>query len=91
MRTVLDTRGGTLHLRPRLPSAIGELRLGLRYRGHWGIDLTCRQDLIRVTLRPGAASPMRVCYASEVVEIQPGASWESPLQHGRTMSPATDP
>jgi len=37
-----------------------------------------------VTLRPGAASPIRICYAGEDVEIQPGASWESPLQHGRT-------
>ncbi|MFA1541777.1 glycoside hydrolase family 65 protein [Actinomadura monticuli] len=85
----ITTRGGILHLEPRLPSAIGRLRLGLRYQGHWGIDLTCRQDLIRVALRPCAASPIRICYASEVVEIQPGASWESPLQHGRT-APSDD-
>ncbi|NKZ07453.1 glycoside hydrolase family 65 protein [Actinomadura latina] len=84
----ITTHGGTLHLEPRLPSAIGELRLGLRYRGHWGIDLTCRQDLLRVTLRPSAASPIHICYASETVEIQPGASWESPLQHGRTIPSA---
>ena len=80
----ISTRGPTLQLEPRLPTAIGELRLGLRYRGHWGIDLTCRQDLIRVTLRPGAASPIRVSYRAEETEIQPGASWESPLRHGRT-------
>ncbi|XRQ09838.1 glycoside hydrolase family 65 protein [Actinomadura welshii] len=80
----ISTRGRTLQLEPRLPTAIGELRLGLRYRGHWGIDMTCRQDLIRVTLRPGAASPIRVSYRAEETEIQPGASWESPLQHGRT-------
>ncbi|MFB4298538.1 glycosyl hydrolase family 65 protein [Actinomadura sp. NTSP31] len=29
----MTTQGGTLHLNPRLPAAIGELRLGLRYRG----------------------------------------------------------
>ncbi|MEU8305471.1 glycosyl hydrolase family 65 protein [Actinomadura sp. NPDC048955] len=77
------TRGGALRLEPRLPSAIGELRLGLRYRGHWGIDLTCRQDLVRVALRPGAASPIRISYGAEDIEIQPGASWESPLLAGR--------
>ncbi|MER7545108.1 glycosyl hydrolase family 65 protein [Spirillospora sp. NPDC127506] len=82
----ITTRGGILHLEPRLPRAIGDLRLGLRYRGHWGIDLTCRQDLIRVALRPGAAFPIQICYASEVVEIQPGASWERPLRDGRTVS-----
>ncbi|TDC17017.1 glycoside hydrolase family 65 protein [Actinomadura bangladeshensis] len=84
----ITTRGGTLHLEPRLPSAISELRLGLRYRGHWGIDLTCRQDLVRVALRPGAASPIRIRYADEDVQIPPGASWESSLQYGRTAPPA---
>ncbi|MEU5992423.1 glycosyl hydrolase family 65 protein [Spirillospora sp. NPDC047418] len=83
----ITTRGGTLRLEPRLPSAIGELRLGLRYRGHWGIDLTCRQDLVRVTLRPGAASPIHIRYADEDIQIPPGASWESPLLHGRTTPP----
>jgi trehalose/maltose hydrolase-like predicted phosphorylase len=85
----ITTHGGTLHLEPRLPSAIGELRLGLRYRGHWGIDLTCRQDLIRVTLRPGAASPIRIRYADEDVHIPPGASWESSPQGGRTTPPGS--
>ncbi len=85
----ITTRGGTLNVAPRLPSAIGELRLGLRYRGHWGIDLTCRQDLIRVALRPGTTSPIRIRYGDEDVEIHPGTSWESPLHHGR--SPQTPP
>ena len=84
----IRTRGGTLHLEPHLPAAIGELRLGLRYRGHWGIDLTCRQDLIRVMLRPDAVSPISICYAGETVEIRPGASWQSPLRHGRSLPPA---
>ncbi len=80
----IRTRGGTLQLEPHLPPAIGELRLGLRYRGHWGIDLTCRQDLLRVMLRPGATFPIRISYANENVELHPGGSWETPLDHGRT-------
>ncbi|MWA03424.1 glycoside hydrolase family 65 protein [Actinomadura sp. LD22] len=80
----MTTQGGTLHLNPRLPAAIGELRLGLRYRGHWGIDLTCRQDRLRVTLRPGAALPVRIAFSDQDVFIRPGDSWETPLHHGRT-------
>jgi trehalose/maltose hydrolase-like predicted phosphorylase len=79
----LSTRGGTLHLDPRLPSAIGELRLGLRYRGHWGIDLSCHQDRLRVSLRPGVALPIRIAFGDQDVLIQPGDSWETPLQRGR--------
>ncbi|HEU5031800.1 MAG TPA: glycosyl hydrolase family 65 protein [Spirillospora sp.] len=83
----MTTQGGTLHLNPRLPAAIGELRLGLRYRGHWGIDLTCRQDRLKVTLRPGAALPVRLAFGDQDVLIQPGDSWETPLQNGRTPTP----
>lgn len=79
----ISTRRNALRLEPRLPAALGELRLGLRYRGHWGIDLTCRQDLVRVALRPSAASPIRVSYGPEDIEIQPGTSWEAPLLDGR--------
>ncbi|MEV5571921.1 glycosyl hydrolase family 65 protein [Spirillospora sp. NPDC052269] len=81
----LSTRGGTLHLEPRLPSAIGELRLGLRFRGHWGVDLTCRQDLLQVSLRPAAALPIRIVFGDEDVLIQPGACWETPLRRGRAV------
>ncbi|WP_051712290.1 glycoside hydrolase family 65 protein [Spirillospora albida] len=85
----LSTRGGSLRLEPRLPAAIGELRLGLRYRGHWGIDLNLHQDRVRVTLRPGVASPVHIVYGTQEVVIQPGASWESALEHGRTPPPGS--
>jgi trehalose/maltose hydrolase-like predicted phosphorylase len=84
----MNTQDGTLHLNPRLPAAIGELRLGLRYRGHWGIDLVCRQDRLKVTLRPGAALPIRIAPGDQEVLIQPGDSWETPLRNGR--APAAD-
>lgn len=83
----ITTRDGVLRLNPRLPSAVDRLRLGLRFRGHWGIDLTCSQDLIRVALRPGAASPIRIAYAAEDIEIPPGGSWEAPLHDGKPAPP----
>ncbi|SPT63912.1 glycoside hydrolase family 65 protein [Actinomadura madurae] len=79
----IATRDGGLRLEPRLPAAVDRLRLGLRFRGHWGIDLTCRRDLVRVALRPGAASPIRISYAAEDIEIAPGGAWEAPLHDGR--------
>ncbi|MFC5184109.1 glycoside hydrolase family 65 protein [Actinomadura harenae] len=81
----MSTRGGVLHLDPRLPPAIGELRLGLRYRGHWGVDLTCRQNRLEVALHPGAASPIRVVFGDETVLIRPGDRWEAPLRQGRPV------
>ncbi|WP_412517266.1 hypothetical protein K8Z49_48405 [Actinomadura madurae] len=82
-RVHLNPRSGGLRLEPRLPAAVDRLRLGLRFRGHWGIDLTCRRDLVRVALRPGAASPIRISYAAEDIEIAPGGAWEAPLHDGR--------
>ncbi|MEO3827648.1 glycosyl hydrolase family 65 protein [Actinomadura sp. B10D3] len=83
----IATRDGSLRLAPRLPSALDRLRLGLRFRGHWGIDLICRRDRIRVALRPGAASPIRISYAADEIEIPPGGSWEAPLDEGRPAPP----
>ncbi|RFU37324.1 glycoside hydrolase family 65 protein, partial [Actinomadura logoneensis] len=86
----LTMRGGTLHLDPRLPAAIGEIRLALRYRGHWGVELVCRQDLLHVSLRPGAAEPVHIVFDGEDVLVQPGTCWEAPLLHGRPRPPADE-
>ncbi|WP_067461235.1 glycoside hydrolase family 65 protein [Actinomadura macra] len=83
----IGTQDGILRLEPRLPAQIGHLRLGLRYRGHWGIDLSCRHDSLRVTLQPGVASPISITYGTEEIVIEPGTSWERPLQQGRTVPP----
>ncbi|GAA4077222.1 glycoside hydrolase family 65 protein [Actinomadura miaoliensis] len=85
------TQGGRLHLAPRLPAAIGELRLSLRYHGHWGIDITCTQDRLHVALHPSVASPIEITSGDETVTIEPGGSWERPLEHGRLPQPGETP
>jgi Glycosyl hydrolase family 65, C-terminal domain len=60
-----------------------ELRFGLRYRGHWGIEVTCPTDLLRVALRPAAASPVTLSVAGRTVSIDPGSSWETAFEAGR--------
>ncbi|MFF5262396.1 glycoside hydrolase family 65 protein [Actinomadura viridis] len=87
----ITTRGSVLNLDPRLPAGIGELRLGLRYRGHWGVDLSCRRDRLRVELRPGVASPIEVACGGRTVTIEPGGAWETPLSEGRLRPPSPGP
>jgi trehalose/maltose hydrolase-like predicted phosphorylase len=79
----LEPRGDTLCLNPRLPAGLNELRFTLRYRGHWGLEVTCRPDRLRVALRPGAASPIQVAAAGRTMSIEPGTAWEVPLTDGR--------
>ncbi|MBA9002771.1 glycoside hydrolase family 65 protein [Thermomonospora cellulosilytica] len=86
----ITTRGDVLHLDPRLPPAVTSLSLGLRYRGHWGIDLTCRHDRLRVQLRPGAASPVQIAYRGRVVTIEPGSFWETEVRADPAGSPRPD-
>jgi trehalose/maltose hydrolase-like predicted phosphorylase len=74
----LEPHGDTLHLDPRLPPGLGELRFTLRYRGHWGLEVTCGPDRLRVALRPGAASPIEVAAAGQTASIEPGTAWEIP-------------
>ncbi|WP_051301435.1 glycoside hydrolase family 65 protein [Actinomadura rifamycini] len=79
----ISTRGETLQLSPRLPPALSRLRVGLRYRGHWGIDLSLRPDRLHVALRPGGARPITIVHGTEEIVVEPGASWETPLAEGR--------
>lgn len=83
----LEPRGDTLCLDPRLPAEVGELRFALRYRGHWGLEVTCHRDRLRVALRPGAASPIEVAAAGRTMSIEPGTTWETPLPAGPTGAP----
>ncbi|GAA2437588.1 glycosyl hydrolase family 65 protein [Actinomadura vinacea] len=79
----ISTQGTVLHIDPRLPAGVGEVRLGLRYRGHWGIDVSVRHDRLRVALNPGVAFPIEVACGGETAVIEPGGSWETPLLDGR--------
>ncbi|HEX6469774.1 MAG TPA: glycosyl hydrolase family 65 protein [Streptosporangiaceae bacterium] len=81
----VETHGEVLRLNPRLPAMINELRFELRYRGHWGVDVSYGRDRMRVRLRPdGAAPAIQVAVPGrDIVTIQPGESCELPLTEGR--------
>jgi trehalose/maltose hydrolase-like predicted phosphorylase len=81
----LQPRGEVLHLDPRLPPGLPGLRFTLRYRGHWGIEVTCDPEHLRVGLRPGVASPIRVNVGGRTARIDPGGVLEFPLDAGRPL------
>jgi trehalose/maltose hydrolase-like predicted phosphorylase len=80
----VETRGTVLRLSPRLPTEISELRFELRYRGHWGVDVSCDRDRMRVRLRPDGVSAVQIAVPGhDMVTIEPGGAWEIPLIDGR--------
>jgi trehalose/maltose hydrolase-like predicted phosphorylase len=80
----VEVHDDVLRLSPRLPREITRLRFELRYRGHWGVAVSCTQDLLRVQVRRDGAGPIQVAVPGhDIVTIQPGGSWEIPLINGR--------
>ena len=78
--TGLETREDVLWLSPRLPDEVPELRLRVRYRRQWGLEIEVTQDRVRVSARPGGARPIKVGIQGEVVELGAGTSVERPLR-----------
>ncbi|HEU5161011.1 MAG TPA: glycosyl hydrolase family 65 protein [Streptosporangiaceae bacterium] len=80
----VETMDGVLRLNPRLPGKVELLRFELRYRGHWGIDVSCGRDRMRVRLRPDGAASIKIAVPRhDMVTLQPGDAWEIPLTDGR--------
>ncbi|MER7580626.1 glycosyl hydrolase family 65 protein [Kitasatospora sp. NPDC097691] len=70
--TGLEIREGALWLDPRLPSALGSLRLDLRYRGHWGLVVAVDRRTVTVSLREDRQEPVRVRLRGTEATIRPG-------------------
>jgi alpha,alpha-trehalase len=77
--TGLETREEVLWLNPGLPAGLSELRFKLRYRRHWGIEVTITGDRITVTAPPADEPPIRVGLDGEVVELPAGETVERSL------------
>ena len=77
--TGLETREEVLWLDPRIPEELRRLRMTLRYRRHWGIEIEITGDTVRVTARPADTYPIRIGIRGEIVELRAGASVERSL------------
>ncbi|MGH2982977.1 MAG: glycoside hydrolase family 65 protein [Solirubrobacterales bacterium] len=77
--TGLETREEVLWLDPRIPEELARLRLKIRYRRHWGLEIEITRDRIRISARPADIYPIRIGIRGEIVELRAGASVERAL------------
>ncbi|MGW2091269.1 glycoside hydrolase family 65 protein [Promicromonospora sukumoe] len=71
----LDLTGDVLRLAPRLPAEIGELSFRLRYRDHWGIEVRCAHDHVRIGLARSRQPPVTVAVDDVGRSLAPGETW----------------
>lgn len=64
-------RGGTLHLAPRLPDALTELRTRFFVRGAW-LDVHVTRDQVEVAYTSGRAATVEVVVAGESLALERG-------------------
>ncbi len=77
--TGIETRDEVLWLNPHLPEEMTKLRLSIRYRRHWGLQIEVTRDRIRVDARPADVHPIMVGIKDEIVQLGAGTSVERPL------------
>ncbi len=77
--TGMETREGVLWLDPSLPEELTGLRMKIRYRHHWGLEIEVTKDLIRVTARPADVAPVKLGIGGEIVELRAGSTVERAL------------
>jgi alpha,alpha-trehalase len=74
----LEARGDVLWLDPALPDELPALRFLIHYRGH-RVDIVIARDRLQVSVLHALASPIRVGFDGDVVELGGGATKEWPL------------
>jgi trehalose/maltose hydrolase-like predicted phosphorylase len=67
----LEARDGVLWLNPRLPDALSELQMEVRYRGHW-LAVRVTQEQIEVRFRKSWSHSARIGFRDEVHEMNQG-------------------
>jgi trehalose/maltose hydrolase-like predicted phosphorylase len=77
--TGLEMREGVLWLNPKLPVDLSEIRLRVRYRGHW-LALHLSGGTLTVSFEKGRAPAARVGFRGEVYEMMQGEQRVFPLK-----------
>jgi alpha,alpha-trehalase len=79
--TGIETRQDRLQLNPYLPNDLTEIRFGILYRQHW-ISLVITNSQMTVSTRPGRATPIRVGFRDEIIELKADDTVEFDLESG---------
>ena len=67
----MRAQGEMLRFDPALPPDVKQLRFSIHYRGH-RIEIMLTEDQMRITSRPGTASPIQVSVRGETVTLAVG-------------------
>lgn len=76
--TGLEMREDVLWLNPCLPQELNEVRLRIRYRGHW-LQLRVTHEILTVAFEHGWSGPALIGFRDEVYEFFEGDWREFPL------------
>ncbi|MBD3162358.1 MAG: glycoside hydrolase family 65 protein, partial [Candidatus Eisenbacteria bacterium] len=71
--TGIDVRDDVLWLNPCLPEQLEELRLGIRYRGHW-LSLVIHRNRFSITAEKGWAKPVQIGVHDTIHSLKQGQS-----------------
>ncbi|WP_103529373.1 glycoside hydrolase family 65 protein [Streptomyces sp. SM12] len=70
--TGLETRQNALWLDPAPLPQLSRFRLGIRFRGHWNIEVRFRRRAVIIGVPPSEQAPLRVLLSGREVLIPPG-------------------
>jgi trehalose/maltose hydrolase-like predicted phosphorylase len=76
--TGIELRSDELRLDPTIPSELGSLRMGLRYRGH-NVQLEVTDDLVVVRVGRSGLGPINVRCRGELRSVSPAETAEFKL------------
>ncbi|MEN3270302.1 HAD-IA family hydrolase, partial [Pseudonocardia sp.] len=77
--TGMRALGPVLRFDPALPPEVKQLRFSVHYRGQ-RVDVDLAEDRIRLSVRPGGATPVHLLVQGQPVELAPGQERELQLE-----------
>ncbi|MDT7649173.1 MAG: hypothetical protein QOI36_579 [Pseudonocardiales bacterium] len=77
--TGMRALGPVLRFDPALPPEVKQLRFSVHYRGQ-RVDVDLAEDRIRLSVRPGGATPVHLLVQGQAVELAPGQGRELQLE-----------
>jgi trehalose/maltose hydrolase-like predicted phosphorylase len=77
----IEIRGDVLHLNPRIPENLREVRQRIRYRGHW-IGMTVSRTGLTISFEKGWGAPIKIRFHNELFEFSEPAVKTFKLENG---------
>ncbi len=76
----VEIRGDALWFNPRLPTSFTDLRMRLRYRGHW-LNVHITRQRLRISVEESCLPPFRLGFRRKLRDVGPGQAVELELEN----------